>query len=119
VPEWFVAKRGLALGVLFAGKLNLAFVKSFAKHTTGTAAGGLVLPLILSPILEKLGPYKALRILSGGFAIVLLPVIPFIRGRLPISRVHGPATRSSSNLFYFKDRLFWTLITINTLQGLA
>ncbi|KAH7909233.1 MFS general substrate transporter [Hygrophoropsis aurantiaca] len=100
MSEWFVKRRGMANGVIFAG----------------TALGGFLFPLVLPGLLSKFGPAKALRILSVIFIGALLPFLPFIKGRLPESRVHGrrlrpidrPWTRSAS---------FWLLITANTVQG--
>ncbi|KAK0243884.1 MFS general substrate transporter [Armillaria nabsnona] len=57
MSEWFVARRGLANGVIFAG----------------TATGGLILPLIFPELISRYGTAKTLRILS----VVLLPALPF------------------------------------------
>ncbi|KII87260.1 hypothetical protein PLICRDRAFT_55241 [Plicaturopsis crispa FD-325 SS-3] len=101
MSEWFVKRRGLANGVIFAG----------------TGAGGLVLPLVLPPLIAKFGPAKTLRYLSIAVLGMLLPLLPFVKGRLPASRVHGPAVRSSRE--WMKSRSFWMLIMANTIQGLG
>lgn len=102
MSEWFVARRGLANGVISAG----------------TATGGLILPLILPSILERFGTSAALRILAIGFAVLLLPVLPFLRGRLPHSRVRGPVARSNAgNWDWVKNRGIQLLFVANTIQG--
>lgn len=104
LPEWFIDRRGLANGVAFAG----------------TAAGGLIIPLVLPHLISAYGTAKSLRILSIFLLCALLPLLPFIKGRLPASRsrVLGPAPRGSRNE-WIGNALFWVLIATNTLQGFA
>ncbi|PVG01317.1 MFS general substrate transporter [Serendipita vermifera] len=104
MSEWFVARRGLANGVINAG----------------TATGGLVLPLVLPSIIEKHGISKTLRMLAIVFSAMLLPLLPFMRGRLPPSKVTVPPTRSGEgSKTWMKHRNFHFLMLINTLQGLG
>lgn len=106
--EWFVARRGLANGIIFAG----------------TAVGGIVFPLILPTLLHNFGIYGTLRALSIIFAGMLLPALPFIRGRLPLAKVNGPTSRSSTTgvdspekNVIIKNRTFQILMLVNTLQA--
>ncbi|KAJ7163489.1 major facilitator superfamily domain-containing protein [Mycena crocata] len=104
--EWFVARRGLANGILFAGN----------------STGGLLLPLVLPPLISKHGASKTLRILAIAVAVLLVPVLPFVKGRLPQSRVriHGPAPRGVSGpQDWMKHKSFWICLAANTLQGFA
>ncbi|KAJ7367326.1 major facilitator superfamily domain-containing protein [Mycena albidolilacea] len=104
MSEWFVARRGMANGILFAG----------------TAAGGLLLPLALPRLMSKYGPSKTLRILAIGTTILLFPLLPFLKGRLPQTRVRiqGPVPRGASGTRnWMKDKLFWIFLAVNTLQG--
>jgi len=104
MSEWFVARRGLANGVISAG----------------TATGGLILPLILPGLLEKYGVQSTLRILAVGFTLLLVPVLPFLRGRLPIAKVRGPAARSmaeTGSWEWTKNPALQLLFIANTLQG--
>ncbi|KAJ7748002.1 major facilitator superfamily domain-containing protein [Mycena olivaceomarginata] len=106
MSEWFVARRGMANGILFAG----------------TAAGGLLLPLSLPRLMSKYGPSKTLRILAVGTTILLFPLLPFLKGRLPQTRVRiqGPVPRGvSGTRNWMRDRLFWIFLAVNTLQGFA
>ncbi|KZV73171.1 MFS general substrate transporter [Peniophora sp. CONT] len=102
LSEWFVERRGMANGAMFAG----------------TALGGLFLPLILPPLISKYGSAVTLRYLSVAAIVTLIPALPFIKPRLPESRVHGPSRREE-NKEWMKDWRFWALLSINTLQGLA
>ncbi|KAJ6508307.1 major facilitator superfamily domain-containing protein [Mycena sanguinolenta] len=103
MSEWFVVRRGMANGILFAG----------------TAAGGLLLPLVLPPLISKYGSSKTLRILGITVAILLFLLLPLVKGRLPQTRarIHGPAPRGARD--WMKHKLFWVFLTVNTLQGLA
>ncbi|KAF7348227.1 hypothetical protein MSAN_01776300 [Mycena sanguinolenta] len=103
MSEWFVVRRGMANGILFAG----------------TAAGGLLLPLVLPPLITKYGSPKTLRILGITVAILLFLLLPLVKGRLPQTRarIHGPAPRGARD--WMKHTSFWVFLTVNTLQGLA
>lgn len=100
MSEWFVARRGLANGIIFAG----------------TATGGLILPLILPELISRYGTAKTSRILSVALAALLLPVLPFVKPRIPISRnrqqVAPPRSRE-----WIKSTSFWILLAANTFQG--
>ncbi|KAJ7606026.1 MFS general substrate transporter [Roridomyces roridus] len=106
MSEWFVARRGIANGILFAG----------------TAVGGLLLPLILPPLISRYGSSSTLRILSISIAVLLIPLLPFVKGRLPLSRVnvHGPVPRgASTSQSWMKNRLFLLFLVANTIQSFA
>ncbi|KAJ6504693.1 major facilitator superfamily domain-containing protein [Mycena vitilis] len=104
MSEWFVARRGMANGILFAG----------------TAAGGLLLPLILPPMISKYGSSKTLRILSIAIATLLLCTLPLVQPRLPQTRVHvhGPAPRGAMGpQDWLRQKSFLVFLAVNTLQG--
>ncbi|EKM49544.1 uncharacterized protein PHACADRAFT_106372 [Phanerochaete carnosa HHB-10118-sp] len=107
LSDWFAERRGLALGVIDAG----------------TACGGLLLPLILPPLLNRFGSTKVLRFYSIVCLGILVVVLPFVRGRLPEARVmHGPINPravAQHRFFWLKDKTFWVINLANTLQGLA
>ncbi|TRM64968.1 major facilitator superfamily domain-containing protein [Schizophyllum amplum] len=100
MSEWFIRLRGTASGVVFAG----------------TATGGLVFPLVFPKIIASHGVPKTLRILAVVIACALLPVLPFIKGRLPHTRVQGPAPRAS-NHDWLKNPSFWLYIVVDLVQG--
>ncbi|GAA5831487.1 hypothetical protein JCM11251_004041 [Rhodosporidiobolus azoricus] len=68
LSEWFVARRGFANGVCFAG----------------TAAGGLVLPFVLEVLLRKWGAERTLQGLALATALLLGAAVPLIKPRLPL-----------------------------------
>ncbi|KAJ7701419.1 MFS general substrate transporter [Mycena rosella] len=106
MSEWFVVRRGMANGIVFAG----------------TAAGGLLLPLVLPPLISNYGSSKTLRILAIAIAILLFPLLPFVKGRLPEtrSRIHGPAPRGAPGpQDWMKSKSFWMFLAVNTLQAFA
>jgi MFS transporter, MCT family, solute carrier family 16 (monocarboxylic acid transporters), member 10 len=80
LAEWFVRRRGLANGIIFAG----------------TALGGSFFPLVLPRLISTYGTSVTLRIIAVGFLIIVAPLIPFMRGRLPGARLaHGPTARGA------------------------
>ncbi|EJC98140.1 MFS general substrate transporter [Fomitiporia mediterranea MF3/22] len=107
MSEWFVRKRGLANGIMFAG----------------TAVGGLFLPLIMPLLVNSYGPSKTLRILSVAVLVLILPGTPFLRPRLPETRVYGPGSRSEAGDEGFRKWMlnpsFMLCVLANMLQGFA
>ena len=85
---------------------------------TGAALGGVILPLVLPPLISSYGPQKALRFLAITFTSLLVPALPFVKGRLPElrSRVTGPGPRGTAR-GWLRQKIFWLTIGINTLQG--
>ncbi|GJE94721.1 MFS general substrate transporter [Phanerochaete sordida] len=102
MSEWFVQRRGMANGILVAGD-NL---------------GGVLFPIIMPALISRFGIMVTTRIYAIALLVCLLPALPFMKARLPETRVHGPAPRSHPRP-WMRDRAFWFFITINTLQGFA
>ncbi|EIM81623.1 MFS general substrate transporter, partial [Stereum hirsutum FP-91666 SS1] len=103
LQEWFVRRRGLAIGIIFAA----------------TSAGGLVLPLVLPYAIRTHGTSTTLRYISIITLVSLALALPLIRPRLPENRVHGPGRRSNGNRPWLRDWSWWILLLANTLQGFA
>ncbi|EJC98138.1 MFS general substrate transporter [Fomitiporia mediterranea MF3/22] len=107
MSEWFVRKRGLANGIMFAG----------------TSIGGLVLPLVTPVMVNSYGPSKTLRILSIAALILILPGTPFLRPRLPETRVYSHVPRSEAEndgiRKWMLNPSFILCVLANTLQGFA
>jgi MFS transporter, MCT family, solute carrier family 16 (monocarboxylic acid transporters), member 10 len=116
LSEWFVERRGLANGVIFAGTRCARIYDHFTDFLAGTAIYGLILPLLLPICFDAWGTVVTLRALSVAFVVSLVPVLPFIRGRLPETRIRGPAARASDRS-WARSPLFWTLVIMYTLQG--
>ncbi|TRM63798.1 major facilitator superfamily domain-containing protein [Schizophyllum amplum] len=100
MSEWFIRLRGTASGIIFAG----------------TAVGGLILPLVFPPLIATYGAPKTLRIFSVVIAGMLLPVLPFNKGRLPHSRRHGPGPRASNHDF-MRNPSFWIYMSVDLVHG--
>lgn len=102
-PYRFVNRRGFATGIMFAG----------------ASVGGLVFPLVLTPMIKAIGLPWTFRTLSVAIVVIIAPLLRFIKGRLPESRVQGPVPRSSSRNVWMKDIRFRLMIAANTAQALA
>ncbi|KAF5340127.1 hypothetical protein D9758_013148 [Tetrapyrgos nigripes] len=124
--SWFLVRRGLANGVVFAG----------------TSTGGVLLPLVIPRLLQRYGSRVVLRWLGVSVGVGLIPGMIWIKPRVP-ERV-GPRppsrapsapsrrTRSSADASVyervkecFRQRLSWwfsrssflVLLAANTVQG--
>lgn len=120
MSEWFVERRGLANGVIDAGKPTCPYWDSAAEdRQSGTAVGGLALPLMLPSLLSRFGSAKTLRSLSIVELIVLCITLPFVKARLPETTIHGPRPRSSAARTWIRERRLWFVLSASTLQGLG
>ncbi|KAH9444026.1 hypothetical protein MJO28_013655 [Puccinia striiformis f. sp. tritici] len=101
LSEWWVVRRGLAGSIMFAG----------------TSVFGLILPPVLDWSLKKYGTPMTLRGLGAAFFIGMAPILPFFRGRLPVSvRRRAPPAPTRK---YLKRPIFWAFNCLNLLQSLS
>ncbi|KAK4054779.1 hypothetical protein OIV83_000703 [Microbotryomycetes sp. JL201] len=68
LSEWFVARRGFANGICFAG----------------TAVGGLIYPFVMDALLSKFGAATTLQALAVSTAVLISASLPLLRPRLPL-----------------------------------
>ncbi|KAE9365612.1 MFS general substrate transporter [Stipitochalara longipes BDJ] len=90
IDEWFIQRKGLAYGVLWAG----------------TSTAGVIVPLLLNVFLGKYGFRTTLRIWATTILILSTPLIYFLRPRLPVSLVSQSPRYS---LGFLKSTSFWLL----------
>ncbi|KAI1150388.1 major facilitator superfamily domain-containing protein [Nemania diffusa] len=98
VNEYWIARRGMAYGVLCGA----------------SGVSGSVMPFVLQALLERYGYRTTLRAVAIALALLTGPFIPFLKGRLP------PSERASIpkiNLAFFRTPLFWVYSVSNLLQG--
>ncbi|KAI5809734.1 major facilitator superfamily domain-containing protein [Peziza echinospora] len=105
--EWFVRRRGLAFGVMFAG----------------TGICGLILPFLFEKLLSSYGHAVTLRIWGVVLFVLTTPALFFIKPRLPPSAYQTPAGRSrrkaAISFSFMKSPLFLVLAFSNFFQGLG
>ncbi|CZR59257.1 related to monocarboxylate transporter 2 [Phialocephala subalpina] len=90
IDEWFIQRKGMAYGIMWAG----------------TGVGGLTIPFILNALLSRYGFRTTLRIWSICLMILAMPLVYFLRPRLPISQ----ASQSPRyGLGFMKSSAFWVL----------
>ena len=98
--EWFMARRGLALGIMQA-----------SAGLTGSA-----MPVAVAALLDKYGYAKTLRIVAIAIVVLTGPILPALRGRLPIPRNIGSKETAGS---LFRNPLFYFYSVSVFLQGLG
>ncbi|KAL0939665.1 monocarboxylate transporter [Colletotrichum truncatum] len=98
--EWFIERRGMAYGIMFAGG----------------GFSGVGFPFLLEVLLSKYGHKTTLRAVAVGIAISTLPLLPLLKGRLPVA--HGGALRAL-DVSFFKQPLFYIFALSNLFQGLG
>ncbi|SMR60092.1 unnamed protein product [Zymoseptoria tritici ST99CH_3D1] len=100
INEWWIRRRGFAIGVAIAGD----------------GFGGVVMPLILQALLERVGFRWTLRIVATIIVTLSLPLLFLMKPRLPISATY---VSPRVDLSFLQSRLFWIFQLFNTIQALG
>ena len=100
VDEWWIARKGMAFGLISAA----------------SGASGAVMPFIIEAMLQKYGYKITLRAIAVAMALLTAPLIPFLHGRLPPAQ---RSARAKTNWSFLKKPLFWVFCTSTFLYGLG
>ncbi|KAL1963328.1 hypothetical protein VTN77DRAFT_8449 [Rasamsonia byssochlamydoides] len=100
MDEWFVKKKGLAFGTMWAG----------------TGLSGVVLPITLQWLLNTYGFKTTLRIWSIVMCVLSAPLIHFVKPRLPIAQ---SSSFRPFDLRFLYDRTFLIYQLGNVIQALG
>jgi MFS family permease len=100
VNEWFVARKGMAFGLISA--------------SSGVTGAGM--PFIIEALLNKYGHKTTLRACAVGLAILTAPLIPLFKGRLPPAE---SAAIARSDWAFVKRPLFWIYGLAILIQGMG
>ncbi|KAJ0160277.1 Cholinesterase, partial [Colletotrichum tanaceti] len=98
--EWFVRRRGFAFGIMSAG----------------AGCSGVGLPFLIDLLLSRYGYRTTLRAVGVAQFVVVLPVVPLLRGRLPVSK---QAALRRVDFAFFRNPLFYCFALANLLQALG
>ncbi|KAJ3537571.1 hypothetical protein NM208_g6256 [Fusarium decemcellulare] len=98
--EWFVQRRGFAYAIVYAGG----------------GFSGIGLPFLFEWLLSQYGFRTALRIFVVVQVVLLAPVLPLLRGRLPVA---DRSTLQRIDLSFLKNPFFWVLTISNLSQSFA
>ena len=98
--EWFIDRRGLALGILCAA----------------TGFSGLFYPFVLEVLLDRYGPATTLRVSALALTVLCGPVLPLLHGRYPRS-YHENIPKADCS--FFKMPLFYIFSLAALLQGMG
>jgi MFS family permease len=93
VGQWFVKRRGLAVGIA----------------TSGSSLGGVIFPIFLNRVVEDVGFYGAIRYTALLVGIILVGASLMIRARLPQKKWNNKTPWFDVSLFKEKQFLFLTL----------
>lgn len=99
LDEWFVRRKGLAFGIMWAG----------------TGLGGVVVPLLLEWLLNTYGFRTSLRIWTLALFLITLPLTFFLKPRLPVPAIN----RARITFTFLRNKTFWILQAGNIMQGLG
>jgi len=102
MDEWFVERKGLAYGVMWAGKSTV----------------GVAMPFIFSALLERFGIRATLLSWTAASAIMTLPLLVMLKPRLPLPAAGAYQPRPLSFAF-LRNTTFWMLQFGITVQALG
>jgi MFS family permease len=100
IDEWFVARKGLAYGIMWAGN----------------GLAGVVLPLLLQSLLGSLGHQTTLRLWSGVLFVITVPLAWFIKPRVP---VHGTSKARPWDLRFWGLKAFLCYQFCNVVEAMG
>ncbi|KAL8790614.1 MAG: hypothetical protein Q9213_000461 [Squamulea squamosa] len=100
LDEWFVRRKGLAFGMMWAG----------------TGVSGVVLPFIMSGLLTRFGFRITLRAYAVALVVLALPLLYFVRPRLPLAQT---SLQRRLDLNFLRTSIFWIPQAANIVQGLG
>lgn len=100
LDEWFIRRKGLAFGMMWAG----------------TGVSGVVLPFIMSALLTRFGFRTTLRAYAVALIVLALPLLYFIRPRLPLAQT---SLQRRLDLSFLRTTAFWIPQSANVAQGLG
>ncbi|KAM3511351.1 hypothetical protein MY11210_005024 [Beauveria gryllotalpidicola] len=105
VSEYWVARRGMAFGILCG-----------ASGISGTA-----MPFAVQALLARYGYATTLRAVAAALVVLTGPVMPFLQSRLPVTaHRHGPTPAPAPPRIdwrFLRTELFWIYTLSNILQG--
>ncbi|QDS73305.1 hypothetical protein FKW77_005944 [Venturia effusa] len=99
VNEFWVERRGMAYGLL----------------CSASGVSGIGMPFIITKLLERYGYPTTLRATAVALAILTGPLIPYLKGRLPVSNSTAIA---ATDWTFLKLPLFWIYSLSNLIYGL-
>ncbi|KAL9583778.1 MAG: hypothetical protein Q9212_002516 [Teloschistes hypoglaucus] len=100
LDEWFIRRKGLAFGMMWAG----------------TGVSGVVLPFIMSALLDKFGFRTTFRAYAVALVLLATPLLFFIRPRLPLAQT---SLQRRLDMSFLRMSTFWIPQTCNIIQGLG
>ncbi|KAK2591193.1 hypothetical protein QQS21_011127 [Conoideocrella luteorostrata] len=100
VNEYWIARRGMAYGLL----------------CSSSGASGAFMPFVIQELLDRYGYRTTLRALAMALFVLTGPLIPFLRGRLPLS---SQTALARPDWGFLRNTLFWIYSVSNIAQGLG
>ena len=103
LDEWFISRKGMAYGTIWAGK----------------SAGGVAFPFLMSALLQRFGVRVTLLAWSLGLVIFTTPLLFFLKPRIPLSNSSNNNQQRPLSWTFLRHSTFWMLELGNTIQSLG
>ncbi|KAK8122077.1 hypothetical protein PG984_010747 [Apiospora sp. TS-2023a] len=102
LDEWFIERKGMAYGVMWAGK----------------SAVGVVMPFMMNAFLQRYGMRTTLLIWAVVSAVLTIPLLVLLKPRIPL-RANATTVQRPLSFAFSKSSYFWMLQIGITLQSLG
>lgn len=96
--EWWITRRGMAFGLI----------------SSASGLTGIFMPLLLEILLSRYGYRVTLRACAVTMTILTAPLLPILKGRLPLSEA---GQRPKTSFTFAKRPLFWCYALAIIIQG--
>lgn len=100
MDEWFVQKKGMAHGIMWAGKASV----------------GVMAPFIFSEMLSRVGHRVTILSWAACSALLMLPTMFFMKPRVPVART---ASARRISYAFLKSLAFWMMFSGVVVQALG
>ncbi|KAI9735761.1 MAG: hypothetical protein M1818_006370 [Claussenomyces sp. TS43310] len=100
LDEWFIAKKGMAYGTMWAGK----------------SVAGVVMPFVMNALLDSYGPRTTLQAWAVTLLIITAPLLFFLKPRVPVNK-SAASERRKISFEFLKHSTFWMLELGNIIQS--
>lgn len=100
LDEWFISRKGLAYGTIWAGK----------------SLAGVIFPFLMSALLTRFGPRTTLQAWAVSLVILTTPLLYFLKPRIPLS---ASTSQRPLSWKFLQHSTFWMLQLGNVMQSLG
>lgn len=114
--EWFVERKGMALGVMWAGKSATGTIILLQVCQSADFNPGIAMPFVFDALLRRISLRATILAWAGASAAMSLPTLFFIKPRIPH---HNQAQVQRLSFNFLRHTSFWMMQAGVIIQSLG